>query len=147
MRINHCGLQIGVSQEFLNCSYIISIFKKMCGKTMAQRMNRCLLSCPCLNSRFLKCPLQRCGVLMMTADDAASRVNKKRFCRKEPKPAPLFPCIRIFFLKGAGLIEYCHSHAGHEDVLRLCEEYVPRDRDTAGDASSQDAKLGFVFLV
>src|SRR3989304_6001162 len=104
MRINHCGLQIGVSQEFLNCSYIISIFKKMCGKTMAQRMNRCLLSCPCLNYCFLKCPLQRCGVLMMTADDAASRVNRKRFCRKEPKPAPLFPCLRIFFLKGAGQI-------------------------------------------
>src|SRR3990170_8798960 len=64
-------------------------------------MDRCLFCYPCLYYCFLKCPLQRCGVLMMTANNAASRVDRKSFCRKEPEPAPLFPCNRIFFLKSA----------------------------------------------
>src|SRR3990167_4900479 len=67
-------------------------------------LNVCTDACfviPAFITASLNALLQRCGVLMMKANNAASRVDRKSFCRKEPEPAPLFPCIRIFFLKSA----------------------------------------------
>src|SRR3990170_2200726 len=55
MRINHRGLQIGVSQEFLNRPDVIPLFKKMCCKAVTQCMDRCLFCYPyytALNSKF-----------------------------------------------------------------------------------------------
>jgi hypothetical protein len=45
------------------------------------------------------------------------------------------------------LIEYCRSHAGYEDVIRLCEEYTPRNRTVADDNGEQEEQFGFVYLI
>lgn len=45
------------------------------------------------------------------------------------------------------LIEYCRNRDGYDDVIRLCEEYVPRDREISDDGGPQEEEFGFVYLI
>ncbi len=40
------------------------------------------------------------------------------------------------------LVEYCRKHEGYQNVIRLCEEYVPPNQVLV-----QSATIGFVYLV
>ena len=45
------------------------------------------------------------------------------------------------------LLEYCRSREGFEDVINLCEGYVPRVRSTSEDSGEQLGEVGFVYLM
>jgi hypothetical protein len=43
MQVYHCGRNIFVPQEFLNCPDIIAILEKMCGKAVSETNNQRLV--------------------------------------------------------------------------------------------------------
>jgi len=50
------------------------------------------------------------------------------------------------------LAQYCHDHAGYDDVVRLCEEYVSQTQQASADESESSTKeneesFGFVYLM
>jgi hypothetical protein len=45
------------------------------------------------------------------------------------------------------LADHCRDRAGYEDVIRLCEQYVPPDRRTPGATSPSEGENGFVYLI
>jgi hypothetical protein len=43
---------------------------------------------------------------------------------------------------------YCRNRAGYEDVVLLCEQYVPQRRDMAAeDPAPAEGEIGFVYLM
>jgi hypothetical protein len=58
------------------------------------------------------------------------------------------------FIRGLGrkservqrLLKYCQGRDGFEDIIRMCEEYVPRAH-TASDEVTSDPDFGFVYLL
>lgn len=45
------------------------------------------------------------------------------------------------------LVEYCQSQDGYDDVIRLCEEDAPRNREIPDDDGPQQEEMGFVYLI
>ncbi|HEV3256545.1 MAG TPA: GIY-YIG nuclease family protein [Gemmataceae bacterium] len=49
------------------------------------------------------------------------------------------------------LVEHCRGKEGHEDVLRLCEGYVPRRKDALEEDEPPEAaageEIGFIYLM
>jgi hypothetical protein len=70
---------------------------------------------------------------------------------------PDFPSEKVFRQFGSKeelhrkLAEHCRLREGHEDVIRLCEAYVPRRQNTPEEDDSADAaggeEIGFVYLM
>ena len=64
-----------------------------------------------------------------------------------------FPSLRVFERLGTKLelvqqlFEYCQSLEGYEDVIRLCEGYVPRNRSTSEESRQHEGEIGFVYLM
>jgi hypothetical protein len=67
---------------------------------------------------------------------------------------PGFPCSDSF-LRGLGrkpkqveqLLAYCQDKKGYEDVIHLCEEYVPRKQEASDESAHQKGDFGFVYLI
>jgi hypothetical protein len=47
----------------------------------------------------------------------------------------------------ARLLEHCRDREGYDDVVRLCEEYSPRNRDAAEKPRGAAFEIGFVYLI
>jgi hypothetical protein len=49
------------------------------------------------------------------------------------------------------LVEHCRAKGGWDDVLVLCEGYVPKrnkqEQESGGDAASDESEIGFVYLL
>jgi len=45
------------------------------------------------------------------------------------------------------LLEYCQDRREYEDVVRLCEEYVPRNRKVCEHTGPGEEETGFVYLI
>ncbi len=71
---------------------------------------------------------------------------------------PEFPSDRVFRRFGSKehlvsqLVEHCRSKGGYEDVIRLCEGYVPRRKEMPADDSTEGAataagEIGYVYLM
>lgn len=45
------------------------------------------------------------------------------------------------------LLEYCRGRDRCEDVICLCEAYIPRTRPTPEEGASQVEEIGFVYLI
>ena len=45
------------------------------------------------------------------------------------------------------LLAYCQYQEGYGDVCRMCEEYVPRKRETFEESTRQEESFGFVYLI
>ena len=64
-----------------------------------------------------------------------------------------FPSPAAFQRRGnksvlvAKLLEYCRSQEGWDDVIRLCEEYVPRNRKVSEQTGRDEEEIGFVYLI
>ena len=43
------------------------------------------------------------------------------------------------------LLEYCRSREGYDDVVRMCEEYVPRKQDVSDKPVCKEEQIGFVY--
>jgi hypothetical protein len=70
-----------------------------------------------------------------------------------------FPCDSVFIRRFKSkeelvrqLVDHCRGKGGYEDVIRLCDAYVPRrtkvllEEPSAGEVMVQ-GKIGFVYLV
>jgi hypothetical protein len=44
-------------------------------------------------------------------------------------------------------MEYCRGHEGYDDIVRWCEEYVPRKRSGARKSPVREDEIGFVYLI
>lgn len=64
-----------------------------------------------------------------------------------------FPSAKVFERLGTKLeliqqlSEYCRSREGCEDVITLCEGYVPLNRNKSEKSRQQQGKNGFVYLI
>ncbi len=65
-----------------------------------------------------------------------------------------FPSHNVFSRFGTKLelvehvAQYCRSHAGYDDVVRLCEEYVSQaQQESANEPECREGEIGFVYLV
>ena len=47
----------------------------------------------------------------------------------------------------AQLLEYCGNHEGYEDVIRLCKEYVSRNRKASDEPRDGEEEIRFVYLM
>jgi hypothetical protein len=48
----------------------------------------------------------------------------------------------------AELLAHCRATEGFDDVVRMCEEYVPRKQDTAEEEKARaETEIGFVYLM
>lgn len=45
------------------------------------------------------------------------------------------------------LLEFCRGRSGYQDVIRLCEAYVPRMRDVPDESEAGEQEIGFVYLI
>jgi hypothetical protein len=45
------------------------------------------------------------------------------------------------------LLDYCRSQDGFEDVIRMCEQYVPRKQEVPDESRDSEEQLGFVYLM
>lgn len=65
-----------------------------------------------------------------------------------------FPSLNVFRRRWPNtselvvkLLEYCRSEGGWDDVVRLCEEYIPRARSGPRESQVSDQEDGFVYLI
>jgi hypothetical protein len=65
MSVNHGSLKIDMAKKLLNDPDVISVFQKMCCKTMSQGMNGCLFSDSRFCNRCLECLLERSRMNMV----------------------------------------------------------------------------------
>ena len=70
------------------------------------------------------------------------------------KNGPGFPSTHVYHKKFGSkpefikrLKEHCHNNAGFDDILRMCEGYVPPRGKEAQSAEVGDGELGFVYLM
>ena len=45
------------------------------------------------------------------------------------------------------LLQFCQGREGYQDVIRLCEAYVPRNQIPSDEAAPQEENFGFVYLL
>lgn len=57
MGINHGGIHVLVTGEFLDSPYVIAVFAEVCCTTVPQGMNGCLFRDAGFDYCFLECPL------------------------------------------------------------------------------------------
>ena len=73
--------------------------------------------------------------------------------RLEARITPGFPSTKTFARLGTKseivgqLLEYCRGHEGYDDIVRLCEEYVPRKRSGPRESPVPEEEIGFVYLI
>lgn len=75
--------------------------------------------------------------------------------RLKTRTEPEFPCDTTFFVRLGGkaelvaqLLDHCRGREGFEDVVRWCEEYAPRTRDSADESEAVgEVEFGFVYLI
>jgi hypothetical protein len=66
---------------------------------------------------------------------------------------PAFPSDKVFRRFGSKeglvrqLVDHCCSSGGYEDVIRLCEGYVPRKTALAPEEGPSAEQIGFVYLM
>ncbi len=67
---------------------------------------------------------------------------------------PSFPDPKTFERRGsktefaAKIADYCRRHLGSEDVLRICEEEIARDKPAARTGGrDEDVEIGYVYLI
>ena len=96
MSVNHGRLQILVSEKLLNCSYIVSIFKKMCRKGMTESMACRSFYKAGFHHGIFDQLLYNCFMNMMPAMFTSFFVMPQGILRKYPLPAPFLGSIRIF---------------------------------------------------
>ncbi len=71
--------------------------------------------------------------------------------RLKARNDPDFPSERPFRRIGSKvqivkrLLYYCKNRRGYQDILRMCEDYVPREQDAA-DKSARQKKTGYVYI-
>jgi hypothetical protein len=64
-----------------------------------------------------------------------------------------FPSATVFERLGTKseliqqLLEYCQSREVYEDIIGLCEGYVPRNRGASEGSRPQEEEIGFVYLI
>lgn len=64
-----------------------------------------------------------------------------------------FPSASVFERLGTKaeliqqLIEYCQSSEGYEEIILLCEGYIPRNRNKSEVSTQQQKEDGFVYLM
>ena len=75
MGINHRGLDILVSEQFLHRANVITCFQQMSRKTVPKSVRTDRLINLCELHRRPNCPLKPAGIQMMTADDPAARIG------------------------------------------------------------------------
>jgi len=76
MRINHRRCDIGVPEQLLNCTDVVSRLKQVRGKTVAQRMRCCRLVDSGIERGLPDCALNRLILQMVTTNDAGARIDR-----------------------------------------------------------------------
>jgi hypothetical protein len=73
--------------------------------------------------------------------------------RLKARKTPKFPSNSTFEKMGTKsefikrLLEYCQNQDGYEDVIRMCEEYVPHKNCKSNKSTCQAEIYGFVYLI
>lgn len=73
--------------------------------------------------------------------------------RLKGRTEPDFPEQKTFERLGSKaelvrqVLDWCRSHAGCQDVLSMCESYVPRVRSETRSAAQEERKIGYVYLL
>src|SRR5262245_1605608 len=98
--VNHCRAHVIMSEKFLNCSYIMTVFQKGRCKRVAQSMAPRRFEDTCLKPRFYKSFLYNRFVKMMFLLCAGYPINIMASRGKHPLPSPHFTCIGIFAVAG-----------------------------------------------
>ena len=96
MRVLHGRADVLVTEQFLDCSDVITRFKKMCDERMPECMATYVLHNYRLANSLLDCPLKNRLVKMMPAFFAGLGVPPAMFLRKDPLPAPVWRRIGVF---------------------------------------------------
>lgn len=66
---------------------------------------------------------------------------------------PTFPHSKTFEKFGPkaelvkGVMEYCRTREGHEDIIAMCEGHIPRRDDSANQSEPAEMEIGFVYLM
>ena len=101
MRIDHRRAYIPVAQQFLDRSDVITIFQKMSGKAMPERVAAGRLDNARFEPRFFKGPLQHCFMEMVTALFSRGPFRVMTDCRKHPAPPPFPARVGVLALQRA----------------------------------------------
>lgn len=89
MGVYHGGLEISVSQEFLDGANVVSRFHQVGGEAVAQGMNRGSLGYTRFSQGGVKRLLQGGGINVKAAYHSRIGIGGKSPGWKEPKPTPL----------------------------------------------------------
>jgi len=104
LSVDHRRSNIFVAEQFLNSSYIVTVFEQMRSEAMAKGMAGSLLCYSCLVDSLLYSPLQLALVEVMPAFCPGARVYFLLRRREEILPAPLAICVRILPLPSRTMI-------------------------------------------
>ena len=100
MSIHHGGAHVLMPQQFLNGSYIISIFQQLRCEAVSQSVHSNLFMNICFFGSPFDSPLQSRLMDMMPTDKFGSWIDGKCSGREHPLPSPFRSRIRIFSLQG-----------------------------------------------
>jgi hypothetical protein len=73
--------------------------------------------------------------------------------RLKARRTPGFPSASTFEKLGSKsefvkrLLEHCQKKVGFEDVVRMCEEYVPHRQGSSDECANKEDCFGFVYLI
>ena len=91
-----------MSQEFLDCSDVITIFQQVRSEGMAQGVTPGVLSDPSFKPCLAKCTLQYRLVKMLPSLFTGDPVYKMAGRGENPLPSPFFASVRIFAIQRVG---------------------------------------------